>query len=73
VNLRTQKTHRVQRPASKSDWAPTWSPDDRYIAFVRSAPNEPNNMGAGQIWVVPSDGTTPRSIGSSGTDISWVQ
>jgi dipeptidyl aminopeptidase/acylaminoacyl peptidase len=55
-----------------SDWAPAWSPDDRYIAFVRSQPQEAMYMGQGTVWVVRSDGSGAHPLGGTGENITWV-
>jgi Bacterial Ig-like domain/WD40-like Beta Propeller Repeat len=56
-----------------SDWGPAWSPDDRYLAFVRSSPREAMYMGAGAIWVVGQDGSNPHPLGGVGQNPQWVQ
>jgi Tol biopolymer transport system component len=56
-----------------SDWSPAWSLDDRYLAFVRSSPQEAMYMGAGEIWVVGRDGTDPHPLGGIGENPQWVQ
>jgi Tol biopolymer transport system component len=55
-----------------SDWAPQWSPDGRYIAFVRSKPQEAMYMGRGEIWVMGSNGQDPRPVASTGMGVTWV-
>lgn len=55
-----------------SDWGPSWSPDDRYVAFVRSQPQEAMYMGSGEVWVARSDGSGAHPLGGIGENIQWV-
>lgn len=68
----TGKTQHVTNESQFSDWKPVWSPDDRYIAFVRSQPQEAMYLGSGEIWVTRSDGREAHSIGGVGRDLAWV-
>jgi dipeptidyl aminopeptidase/acylaminoacyl peptidase len=68
----SKQTRKLTRPKRQSDWAPAWSPDGKYIAFVRSQPQESMYMGAGQIWVMNPDGSDKHSLGGVGEDIHWV-
>ena len=45
------------------NFAPTWSPDGRFIAF--------NSRNRGGIWVVPSTGGTERQLSEFGSRPSW--
>lgn len=75
VNVYTIADGRTQRLTAEttwSDWAPQWSPDDVYIAFVRSEPQEAMYLGAGEVWVMRSDGKDARPLGGVGQDIRWV-
>lgn len=55
-----------------SDWEPEWSPDGKYIAYIRSRPQESMYMDSGQLWVMRSDGSGQRALGSVGSEIHWV-
>ena len=44
TNIKTKKSHKLGSDA-RVDWAPTWSPDGRYVAFCS------DRMGAPQLWV----------------------
>src|SRR5579859_914887 len=46
-DFRTRRTFHLTYERRWSDWTPAWSPDDRYIAFVRSQPQEAMYMGSG--------------------------
>ncbi|MBV9280558.1 MAG: Ig-like domain-containing protein, partial [Chloroflexi bacterium] len=65
-------TKRLTAERDWSDWSPAWSGDDRYIAFVRSQPQESMYMGAGDVWVMKSNGTDARPLGDVGTSPAWV-
>jgi Tol biopolymer transport system component len=67
----THTTRRLTGERSWSDWNPQWSTDDRYIAFVRSRPQEAMYMGAGQVWAMRSDGKGARQLGV-GSDPVWA-
>jgi hypothetical protein len=71
-DLRTQTTVQITRERHVSDWTPVWSTDDRFIAFVRSVPQEAMYMGSGEIWVARADGRDARPLGGIGRDIRWV-
>jgi Tol biopolymer transport system component len=68
----TSKTYHLTAQTSASDWAPVWSRDDRYLAFVRSVPQEAMYLGAGEIWVVRPNGLDARPLGAIGREVSWV-
>jgi Tol biopolymer transport system component len=55
-----------------SDWSPQWSPDDRYIAFVRSVPQEAMYMGSGVVWIVGSNGSNVHPLSGTGQNVRWV-
>lgn len=67
------KTRHLTGERRRSDWSPAWSPDDRYLAFVRSAPQEAMYMGSGEIWVMGGDGSAPHWLGGIGQNPQWVQ
>ena len=56
-NFARRTTTKLTGERTWSDWSPSWSPDDRYVAFVRSSPQEAMYMGAGEIWVIGQDGS----------------
>ncbi|MGI8824654.1 MAG: Ig-like domain-containing protein [Chloroflexota bacterium] len=68
----THHTRRLTNDRAWSDWAPSWSTDDRYVAFVRSQPQEAMYMGSGEIWVIRSDGRGGHSLGSVGKSLRWI-
>ncbi|GAC1323460.1 MAG: hypothetical protein NVS2B16_06330 [Chloroflexota bacterium] len=68
----THTTRHITHEREWSDWAPVWSGNDRYIAFVRSAPQEAMYMGSGEVWIANSDGTGARPIGGVGKKVRWV-
>jgi Tol biopolymer transport system component len=70
-NFTTRTTRRLTAERTWSDWSPQWSADDRYIAFVRSQPQEAMYMGTGQIWVMKSNGKGARQLGV-GSDPVWA-
>jgi Tol biopolymer transport system component len=70
--FKTGQTFRLTAGAHTSDWTPAWSSDDRYVAFVRSQPQEAMYMGSGEVWVVRSDGRDARPLGGIGRDVQWV-
>lgn len=75
INVYDLKTGRLSLlPAQPdfTDWAPVWSLDDSYIAFVRSQPQEEMYLGSGEIWVMRSNGSGARPLGGIGRDLSWV-
>lgn len=69
----TRRTTRLTAERHRSDWSPSWSLDDRYLAFVRSTPQEAMYMGSGQIWVIDRDGGHARALGGMGQNPQWVQ
>ncbi len=71
-NFKTKRVTRLTSEQDWTDWAPQWSLDDRYIAFVRSAPQEAMYLGSGEIWVMNANGTDARPLGGVGQDITWV-
>lgn len=71
-DFKTRKTFKLTGNRTWSDWSPSWSPDDRYLAFVRSHPQEAMYMGSGHIWVIQRNGTGARDIGGIGFDPEWV-
>jgi hypothetical protein len=71
-DLHTGSTAHLTVEKKLSDWTPAWSSDDRYVAFVRSVPQEAMYMGSGEIWVVRSDGRGARPLGGIGRDVRWV-
>jgi Tol biopolymer transport system component len=68
----TKKTAHLTASHQWSDWEPEWSPDGKYIAYIRSRPQESMYMGSGQVWVMKSDGSGQRSLGGRGSEIHWV-
>jgi Tol biopolymer transport system component len=68
----TGTTRKLTSEKRFSDWAPQWSPDDRYIALIRSQPQEAMYMGEGEIWVIGSDGKDPRPLGATASEVRWV-
>jgi Tol biopolymer transport system component len=72
-SFRNRSTTHLTGERDWSDWSPAWSLDDRYLAFVRSSPQEAMYMGAGEIWVVGRDGTDPHPLGGIGESPQWVQ
>lgn len=68
----TRKTRKLTSSRQWSDWAPQWSPDGSYIAFVRSQPQESMYMGSGQIWVMKPDGSDQHPLNGVGGEIHWV-
>lgn len=68
----TKRTRKLTASHRWSDWAPQWSPDGRYIAFIRSQPQESMYMGSGQIWVMKPDGSGQHALGGAGSEIHWV-
>jgi Tol biopolymer transport system component len=71
-DMTTKLTRRLGSERRASDWAPQWSVDDRYIAFIRSRPQEAMYMGSGGIWVMQSNGSHLRPLGDVGTNLVWV-
>lgn len=71
-NFSNHRTLHLTAEHTWSDWTPTWSQDDRYIAFVRSQPQEAMYMGSGAIWVMRSDGRDARPLGGEGMNPQWV-
>lgn len=71
-DFKTRKTSKLTGERAWSDWSPSWSPADRYLAFVRSRPEEAMYMGSGQIWAIQSNGSVGRDIGGIGSNPQWV-
>jgi dipeptidyl aminopeptidase/acylaminoacyl peptidase len=71
-NLKTGKTLRLTSERQFSDWSPVWSPDDRYIAFVRSRPQEAMYMGTGELWISGANGSGARPLGPVAREVRWV-
>jgi Tol biopolymer transport system component len=71
-DFKTRTTVKLTRDRVWSDWSPNWSPGDRYLAFVRSRPEEAMYMGSGQIWAIRSGGSMARAVGGIGTNPQWV-
>jgi Tol biopolymer transport system component len=46
----------------REDWAPRWSPDGRWIAFLS------NREGVDRVYLVAPDGTGLRALGAAGAD-----
>jgi Tol biopolymer transport system component len=69
----SRSTQKLTGERNWSDWSPAWSPDDRYLAFVRCSPQEAMYMGAGEIWVARRNGTDPHPLGGIGQNPQWVQ
>ena len=67
-----RSTRRLTSESRWSDWTPEWSLDDRYIAFVRSQPQEAMYMGSGDVWVIKSDGTDAHPLGGTGSNVQWA-
>jgi hypothetical protein len=66
------RTYRLTAERRWSDWTPQWSGDGRYVAFIRSQPQEAMYMGSGEIWVATTDGTEARPLGVIGSNPRWV-
>lgn len=71
-DLTTGRTVKLTSERAWSDWNPQWSPDDRYVGFVRSQPQEAMYMGSGEVWVVGANGEGARPLGGVGKDLRWV-
>lgn len=71
-NLHTHILRRLTDERDWTDWAPAWSLDDHYIAYVRSQPQEAMYLGSGEIWVMRADGRDAHPLGGIGQDITWV-
>ncbi|MGH2443236.1 MAG: Ig-like domain-containing protein [Chloroflexota bacterium] len=71
-DTRSHRTTHLTSSKNRTDWAPSWSLDDRYVGFVRSAPQEAMYLGSGYVWVMRSDGTRAHSLGVQGSNVSWV-
>jgi Tol biopolymer transport system component len=72
-SFKTGTTSKLTAERRYSDWTPSWSPDDRYLAFVRSQPQEAMYMGVGAIWVIRGDGSDAHSLGGIGQNPQWVE
>ncbi|HET7036958.1 MAG TPA: S9 family peptidase [Thermomicrobiaceae bacterium] len=58
-------------PLDEPRWAPRWSPDGQWIAYVSSRSGERNND---DVWVVSADGTRHRQLTTGlmvNTDPAW--
>jgi Tol biopolymer transport system component len=62
----------LTRNTRKSDWQQVFAPDDRYIAFVQSVPQEAMYMGSGAVWVMRADGSHAHALGGIGESVTWV-
>lgn len=71
-DFKSRATLKLTGQRAWSDWSPSWSPEDKYLAFVRSRPVEAMYMGSGQIWVIQRNGQEARAIGGIGTNPLWV-
>lgn len=71
-DVRSRRTTRLTADRHWSDWAPTWSSDGRFVAFVRAAPQEAMYMGAGTVWVMRANGTAGHPLDGMGKDVQWV-
>jgi hypothetical protein len=54
-----------QSPSGVHNHFPVWSPDDKYIYFVRGTPPEPTD-----IWRIGSDGSDPQRLTTHGSIVS---
>jgi hypothetical protein len=71
-NFKSRRTAHLTAETHWSDWTPEWSPDDHYIAFIRSQPQEAMYMGSGEIWVMKVNGKDAHPLGGIGTNVRWV-
>jgi Tol biopolymer transport system component len=71
-DVRSRRTAHLTGERDWTDWAPAWSLDDRYLAFVRTQPQEAMYLGAGEIWVVRSNGKDARPLGGIGSKVTWI-
>lgn len=71
-DFRSHKNRSLTRERVWSDWSPQWSSDGKYLAFIRSEPQEAMYMGTGEIWVAASNGKDSRPLGAVGTSVRWV-
>jgi Tol biopolymer transport system component len=71
-NLKTHVSTKLTSEKRFSDWAPAWSPDDRFIAFIRSKPQEAMYMGSGEVWIVRANGRDPQPLGVVASEVRWV-
>jgi Tol biopolymer transport system component len=68
----SKKSMKLTSEKRFSDWAPQWSPDDKYIAFVRSQPQEAMYMGTGEVWGTRSDRREAFPLGGVASEVRWV-
>lgn len=70
ASTQTQSLHEIGADESWSATEPAWSPDGRWIAYIRYRNGAPLDEGRydseSELWRVRSDGTDHRSIASSG-------
>jgi Tol biopolymer transport system component len=71
-DVRSRRTAHLTGERDWTDWAPAWSLDDRYLAVVRTQPQEAMYLGAGEIWVVRSNGKDARPLGGIGSKVTWI-
>jgi Tol biopolymer transport system component len=71
-NLKRHTSTTLTHEKHFSDWAPVWSPNDQYIAFIRSRPQEAMYMGTGEVWIVSSNGRDSRPLGVVASEVRWV-
>jgi Tol biopolymer transport system component len=71
-DFRSGRTYRLTAERRWSDWTPQWSGDGRYIAFIRSQPQEAMYMGSGEIWVTQTNGTEARPLSAVGSNVHWL-
>lgn len=71
-DIATHRTTELTHERDWTDWAPAWSLDDRYLAFVRTQPQEAMYLGSGEIWVTGANGKDARPLGGIGSDVTWI-
>jgi Tol biopolymer transport system component len=71
-DVHTRTTMHLTSEHNWTDWAPAWSLDDHYLAFVRTQPQEAMYLGSGEIWVIGANGTGARPLGGIGSDVTWI-
>lgn len=71
-DFQSRRTQQLTGARTQSDWAPVWSSDGRYIAFIRSVPQEAMYMGTGSVWVMRADGRSAHPVGGFGESVQWV-
>ncbi|HJW14263.1 MAG TPA: protein kinase [Thermoanaerobaculia bacterium] len=60
----------LTRDPAYSERYPDWSPDGREVLFSRWASGEPEETST--LWIMNSDGTSPRSVTKSSRPASWM-